>query len=183
MGAGRIVARAGGCDDVDAARCAGSRVACCAGTTSAFHGGATGMNTLDLGAHRQRQHRRPGRSGGARSSGAACRASTATPVFCSLLRERRRPRRTSASSPSTWWTSRAPSRNTWPTPPSCVTRLYDQRGGAVEITDFAPRFRQFGRMFHPDDAGAPRARASRAARASRVRLRPGLRLRQPASRA
>jgi GH15 family glucan-1,4-alpha-glucosidase len=30
-----------------------------------------------------------------------------------------------------------------------VTRLYDQRGGAVEITDFAPRFRQFGRMFNP----------------------------------
>ncbi|HET9701723.1 MAG TPA: glycoside hydrolase family 15 protein [Burkholderiales bacterium] len=30
-----------------------------------------------------------------------------------------------------------------------VTRLYDSRGGAVEVTDFAPRFRQFGRMFRP----------------------------------
>ena len=30
-----------------------------------------------------------------------------------------------------------------------ITRLYDQRGGAVEVTDFAPRFRQFGRMFNP----------------------------------
>jgi GH15 family glucan-1,4-alpha-glucosidase len=30
-----------------------------------------------------------------------------------------------------------------------VTRLHDSRGGAVEITDFAPRFRQFGRMFRP----------------------------------
>ncbi len=30
-----------------------------------------------------------------------------------------------------------------------VTRLYDRHGGAVEITDFAPRFRQFGRMFRP----------------------------------
>ena len=30
-----------------------------------------------------------------------------------------------------------------------VTRLTDRRGGVVEITDFAPRFTQFGRMFCP----------------------------------
>jgi GH15 family glucan-1,4-alpha-glucosidase len=30
-----------------------------------------------------------------------------------------------------------------------VTRLYDKRGGAVEITDFSPRFKQFGRLYHP----------------------------------
>lgn len=30
-----------------------------------------------------------------------------------------------------------------------VTRLYDRHGGAIEITDFAPRFGQFGRMFRP----------------------------------
>jgi GH15 family glucan-1,4-alpha-glucosidase len=30
-----------------------------------------------------------------------------------------------------------------------VTTLYDAAGGAVEITDFAPRFRQYGRMFYP----------------------------------
>lgn len=30
-----------------------------------------------------------------------------------------------------------------------VTRLTDSRGGTVEITDFAPRFRQYGRMFIP----------------------------------
>ena len=30
-----------------------------------------------------------------------------------------------------------------------VTRLHDSHGGTVEITDFAPRFRQFGRMFVP----------------------------------
>ena len=30
-----------------------------------------------------------------------------------------------------------------------VTRLYDRQGGAVEITDFAPRFGQYGRMFRP----------------------------------
>jgi GH15 family glucan-1,4-alpha-glucosidase len=30
-----------------------------------------------------------------------------------------------------------------------VTRLYDQHGGCVEVTDFAPRFGQYGRMFRP----------------------------------
>jgi len=30
-----------------------------------------------------------------------------------------------------------------------VTRLHDIRGGSVEIVDFAPRFRQFGRVFRP----------------------------------
>ena len=30
-----------------------------------------------------------------------------------------------------------------------VTRLIDRHGGAVEVTDFAPRFGQYGRMFRP----------------------------------
>jgi len=30
-----------------------------------------------------------------------------------------------------------------------VTQLYDSHGGAIEITDFAPRFGQYGRMFRP----------------------------------
>lgn len=30
-----------------------------------------------------------------------------------------------------------------------VTRLFDRHGGCVEVTDFAPRFNHFGRMFHP----------------------------------
>jgi len=30
-----------------------------------------------------------------------------------------------------------------------VTRLYDRHGGSVEVTDFAPRFGQYGRMFRP----------------------------------
>ncbi|MEX2156662.1 MAG: glycoside hydrolase family 15 protein [Gemmatimonadales bacterium] len=55
--------------------------------------------------------------------------------------------------------------------PVLATRLSDQSGGAVEIVDFAPRFRQFGRMFCPMTlvrritriAGTPRIR---------VRLRP-----------
>jgi GH15 family glucan-1,4-alpha-glucosidase len=33
--------------------------------------------------------------------------------------------------------------------PILTTRLYDRAGGCVEITDFAPRFRQFGRLFCP----------------------------------
>ena len=55
--------------------------------------------------------------------------------------------------------------------PILTTRLYDHSGGCVEITDFAPRFRQHGRMFAPmmlvrqikRTAGNPRIR---------VRLRP-----------
>jgi len=47
-----------------------------------------------------------------------------------------------------------------------VTRLYDRRGGAVEITDFAPRFLHHGRLFCPMTlvrqlrpiAGSPRVR-------------------------
>ncbi|HXH04126.1 MAG TPA: glycoside hydrolase family 15 protein [Candidatus Competibacteraceae bacterium] len=52
-----------------------------------------------------------------------------------------------------------------------VTRLSDRNGGCVEITDFTPRYRQFGRFYHPvmlvrrlvPVSGAPRLR---------VRLRP-----------
>src|SRR6185503_10507716 len=33
--------------------------------------------------------------------------------------------------------------------PMLVTRMYDADGGAVEITDFAPRFRQHGRVYCP----------------------------------
>ena len=55
--------------------------------------------------------------------------------------------------------------------PILRTRLYDRHGGAVEITDFAPRFQQFGRLFYPvmlmrqirPLAGSPRIR---------VRIRP-----------
>jgi GH15 family glucan-1,4-alpha-glucosidase len=33
--------------------------------------------------------------------------------------------------------------------PILVTRMYDTSGGAIEVTDFAPRFRQYGRVFCP----------------------------------
>jgi GH15 family glucan-1,4-alpha-glucosidase len=47
-----------------------------------------------------------------------------------------------------------------------ATRLYDENGGAVEITDYAPRFGQLGRMYRPTTivrllrplAGAPSVR-------------------------
>lgn len=53
-----------------------------------------------------------------------------------------------------------------PNTPILVTRLHDDRGGGVEIVDFAPRFRQFGRLFCPAQlvrmvrpiAGSPRIR-------------------------
>ena len=53
------------------------------------------------------------------------------------------------------------------------TRLFDSHGAAVEVTDFAPRFKQFGRMFRPLTlgrivrplAGSPRVR---------IKLRPGI---------
>ncbi|HSD59804.1 MAG TPA: glycoside hydrolase family 15 protein [Burkholderiales bacterium] len=69
-------------------------------------------------------------------------------VFCSLLRGERRPDDIGfmavdlldfARSEQAYLTNTA----------ILVTRLHDSRGGAVEITDFAPRFRQFGRMFRP----------------------------------
>lgn len=48
-----------------------------------------------------------------------------------------------------------------------ITRMHDRHGGLIEITDFAPRFRQYGRMFCPMMlvrrirrlAGSPRIRA------------------------
>lgn len=52
-----------------------------------------------------------------------------------------------------------------------VTRLHDDQGGGIEVTDFAPRFKQYGRNYRPNMfvrrirplAGAPRIR---------IRLRP-----------
>jgi GH15 family glucan-1,4-alpha-glucosidase len=53
-----------------------------------------------------------------------------------------------------------------PNTPVLLTRLFDTDGGCVEITDFAPRFQHFGRMFCPMTmvrrvrrvAGVPRIR-------------------------
>lgn len=92
------------------------------------------------------------------------------PVFCSLLREHRTEEDFGffvveligmVRSEQEYLTNTA----------VLITKLYDDAGNAVEITDFSPRFRQFGRLFCPMTlvrrvrrlAGSPRIR---------VRLRP-----------
>ena len=52
-----------------------------------------------------------------------------------------------------------------------VTRLFDDGGGAIEITDFTPRFEQFGRVFRPLMINRIVRRVSGTPRI-RVRLRP-----------
>ncbi|MDE1962440.1 MAG: glycoside hydrolase family 15 protein [Xanthomonadaceae bacterium] len=52
-----------------------------------------------------------------------------------------------------------------------VTCLYDHHGGAVEITDFAPRYRSHGRLFHPVML-VRRIRPLQGSPRIRVRLRP-----------
>ncbi|MGE5384480.1 MAG: glycoside hydrolase family 15 protein [Betaproteobacteria bacterium] len=52
-----------------------------------------------------------------------------------------------------------------------ITRLYDRHGGGVEITDFAPRFGQYGRMFRPMTLVRRIARLSGSPRIT-IRLRP-----------
>jgi len=70
------------------------------------------------------------------------------PVFCSLLQEH-------APSEGMGYCSielldRVQSEQSYlPNSAVVATRLTDSRGGAIEITDFAPRFRQYGRMFTP----------------------------------
>ena len=51
------------------------------------------------------------------------------------------------------------------------TRLYDRRGAAIEITDFAPRFASRGRMFRPVTL-MRRVRVLQGSPRMRVRLRP-----------
>ncbi len=51
------------------------------------------------------------------------------------------------------------------------TRLFDSTGGAVEVTDFAPRFKQFDRLFRPLTLVRMLRRTSGSPRA-RIKLRP-----------
>ncbi len=94
----------------------------------------------------------------------------ADPVFCSLLR----PRAVEADFGylSIELEGRVSSEQRYvPNTPLLVTRLVDAHGAALEVLDFAPRFRQHGRLFAPAQlvrqvrpvAGSPRIR---------VRLRP-----------
>lgn len=91
-------------------------------------------------------------------------------VFCSLLRERKAEDDFGFFTVELIGMVRAEQEYVANTP-VLVTTLYDAAGNAVELTDFAPRFRQFGRLFCPMTfvrrvrrlAGSPRIR---------VRLRP-----------
>ncbi len=92
-------------------------------------------------------------------------------VFCSLLRERDGDDAFGFMGVELDWQVRT-EQEYLPNTPVLRTRLYDDRGGAIEIIDFAPRFRQFGRLFSPAQlvrvvtpiAGSPRIK---------VRMRPG----------
>ena len=102
------------------------------------------------------------------------------PAFCSLLRERddKDPDAFGFFSIELAGFAHAEQRYLRNTP-VLVTRLFDAEGGCVEITDFAPRFKQFGRVFCPlmivrqvrRIAGAPRiiVRVRPAAEAGGVR--------------
>jgi GH15 family glucan-1,4-alpha-glucosidase len=70
------------------------------------------------------------------------------PVFCSLLRERRHDGDFGFAAVDLLDFTEAQQEYLDNTA-ILVTRLYDRHGGAVEIQDFAPRFRQYGRMFRP----------------------------------
>jgi GH15 family glucan-1,4-alpha-glucosidase len=70
------------------------------------------------------------------------------PVFCSLLRERKAAADFGFFAIEVLDFDRSEQHYLTNTA-ILVTRLYDRHGGGVEITDFAPRFMQYGRMFCP----------------------------------
>jgi GH15 family glucan-1,4-alpha-glucosidase len=70
------------------------------------------------------------------------------PAFCSLLDGEPRPDRPGTFSIELTGVSRREQRYVQDTP-ILVTRLYDAKGGGIEITDFCPRFENAGEMFCP----------------------------------
>jgi GH15 family glucan-1,4-alpha-glucosidase len=86
-------------------------------------------------------------------------------VFCSLLRERRDEKDFGFLAVDLEGMVRT-EQEYLPHTPILLTRLYDGNGGAIEMTDFAPRFRQFERLFSPSQfvrtvrplAGSPKLR-------------------------
>src|ERR1700682_6792424 len=70
------------------------------------------------------------------------------PVFCSLLDGEPRPDQLGTFSIELTGVTRREQRYLKDTP-VLVTRLYDAKGGGVEITDFCPRFEDQGEMFAP----------------------------------
>jgi len=70
------------------------------------------------------------------------------PVFCSLLRERAGDQDFGFLGVELIDVAKQEQEYLLNTP-ILVTRLHDRSGGCIEVTDFAPRFRQYGRMFCP----------------------------------
>jgi len=70
------------------------------------------------------------------------------PVFCSLLNGAARPDQPGTFSIELMGVATRDQRYLQDTP-ILVTRLYDAKGGGVEITDFCPRFEDGGEMFAP----------------------------------
>jgi GH15 family glucan-1,4-alpha-glucosidase len=70
------------------------------------------------------------------------------PVFCSLLQEHQSASGKGFCSIELIDTIKT-EQSYLPNSAILVTRITDTRGSVVEITDFAPRFRQYGRMFKP----------------------------------
>jgi hypothetical protein len=82
---------------------------------------------------------------GRRSSGAASPRFDGDPVFCALLRNADDYGFSAIELADCERTEQHYLENT----AILVTRLHDCHGGGIEITDFAPRFGQYGRMFRP----------------------------------
>ena len=86
-------------------------------------------------------------------------------VFCSLLHGKREAHDFGFMGVELSWLART-EQDYVPNTPILSTRLFDDRGGAIEVIDFAPRFRQFGRLFCPAQlvriirplSGSPRIR-------------------------
>ena len=118
--------------------------------------------------HRQRPHRRAGQSARRGSCGGAFRASTA--IRCSAACSPATRRRASPTSCSTGCVATHSEyvRNT----ALVTTVLTDRTARRSQVTDFAPRFEQFGRTFRPPQLDAHHRADRRACRASRIRFRP-----------
>ena len=72
------------------------------------------------------------------------------PVFCSLLRERHDGDPNDFGYYAVDLLDRARTEQEYlQNTAILVTRLYDTQGGAIEVVDFAPRFRNYGRTFRP----------------------------------
>jgi GH15 family glucan-1,4-alpha-glucosidase len=72
------------------------------------------------------------------------------PVFCSLLRDRREGQNSDFGFFDIDLLHSAHSEQEYlPNTAILVTRLYDSQDGAIEVTDFAPRFYQYRRIFCP----------------------------------